>query len=163
MWGIVIIGIVLLAASLQGKAIEVPAPIGGLMRRTDVNVDGNDVDATPAIQRFAEAVAYAEGYGQVGAIPTRANNPGDLSIPGWTGDTLGDDQISVFDTPSEGWRRLRHQLILIRDGHSQIYDPSWTIAQMAEHYAPRDPVAWSINVAQKLNVTTDVPVSRLLS
>jgi hypothetical protein len=136
---------------------------GGTMPRADIDVDGSDVDATTAIQRFAEAIANAEGYGRAGAIPTRANNPGDLIIPGWTGEKLGAEGISVFATPSEGWRRLRNQLILIRDGKSRVYSPSLTIAQMGAKWAPAEGAIWATNVARGLNVSTSTVLSEVLS
>jgi hypothetical protein len=132
----------------------------------------SDVGPDPAVQAdpqtlgisaLAQAIATAEGYGVDGAIPTLANNPGDLVIPGWTGQTIGSEGIAVFSTPAEGWARLGHQLTLISSGASRVYQRSMTIADMANKWAPGAQAAgWAANVANSLGVTTDTTVDSIL-
>src|SRR5256886_3168558 len=71
--------------------------------------------------KFMVGIAKAEGYGVPGAIPTRANNPGDLTRSlGYdtTGDTLGDAGIVVFINRENGWAALEEQLTLIQNNSS---------------------------------------------
>ena len=122
------------------------------------------------MKKFAQAISKAEGYGLPGAVPTLANNPGDLKIPGWTGESLGKG-ISVFDfdtidspvAPNGGWARLFHQLSLIAAGDSAVYDPDETISEMAQKWTATDPDAWANNVANSLGVSVDTPIGELLT
>jgi len=121
-----------------------------------------------SIVRFANAIARAEGYFVSGSIPQRANNPGNLVIPGWPVDkTLGVERISVFPTIEEGWNRLYKQLQLIASGRSSVYtDLDMTLVQMGQKWAPGGannvPGAWAYNVAQGLGVSTSTPLRALL-
>src|SRR6266571_4632113 len=107
----------------------------------------------PKLNAFARAIARAEGFGLAGAIPTRAHNPGDLVIPGWTGASYGAEHISVFDSDTEGWAQLAHQLWLIRDGQSQQYHLAMTLAEMAAKWTRTEPQAWAATVAEALGVS----------
>lgn len=101
------------------------------------------------LKNFARAIASAEGYGVPGAIPTVANNPGDLKLGG---DTL--NGISVFANAEEGWSKLYRQIALIVNGSSSYYNLDMSIAEMGSIYANGDP-AWARNVAGYLGVSTD--------
>ncbi len=116
----------------------------------------------PKLYKFAQAIAKAEGFGLAGAIPTRAHNPGDLVMPGWMGETLGTEGISVFASDADGWARLGQQLRLIRDGHSQQYQLSMTIAEMAAKWTRTDQSAWALAVAQALGVSVNATLDTLL-
>lgn len=137
----------------------------------DQGTDDSTMMYRDSIRWFADAIAVAgEGYGIAGAIPTRANNPGDLVIPNWTGNTLGAAKISVFSSPAEGWRRLYKQLQLIVDGQSRVYTPAMTIAEMAKRWTTTEPDAWARNVVNRLqskwaygNVTIDTVIGELLA
>lgn len=123
---------------------------------------------TFGIDVVAQAIATAEGYFVANSIPWRANNPGDLVIPGWTGPTLGLQNISVFTTQDEGWRRLFHQLDLIRTGQSRVYTPGMSIAQVAALWTSTDQNNWATNVCRYLNnlganTTPDSVIGDLLS
>jgi hypothetical protein len=104
------------------------------------------------IERFAKAIARAEGFGIPDAIPTRAHNPGDLVIPGST-NRIGEG-ITVFASDEEGWNALYHQLGLIAIGHSHVYSPSMTILEMAEKWTATvsQQQGWATNVAAYLGV-----------
>ena len=122
------------------------------------------------MKKFAQAISKAEGFGLPGAIPTLANNPGDLKIPGWTGESLGTG-VSVFQSdtidnpvaPDGGWARLFHQLSLIMTGDSQVYSPDDTISEMADKWTTTNPEDWANNVANFLGVSTDTPIGELLT
>lgn len=116
-----------------------------------------------AINFFTNAIAKAEGYGVTGAIPTRANNPGDLVIPNWQGQKLGSEGISVFITPNEGWNRLKYQLYLIGSGQSHVYSLTMTIADMAKKWTRTNPDVWASIVASSIGTTTDVTLGDLFA
>jgi hypothetical protein len=133
---VIIVAVLVLAAiATAAEASMVPEPTGGY---------------SDAIKRLASAIAFAEGFGIPGAIPTRANNPGDLVIPGWTGGQLGAEKISVFESPAEGWNRLYRQLWLIQSGKSSVYTVNMTIAQMAARWTATEPNHWASNVVSYL-------------
>lgn len=112
-----------------------------------------------AIARFADAIARAEGFGVDGAIPTRANNPGDLNAGA---PTLTGTSITVYPSASDGWSALYSMLTRIRDGRSSRYFPTMTIAEMAANYAPFDADTWAGNVASILGVSTSTQIGALL-
>jgi hypothetical protein len=114
-----------------------------------------------SVTRFADAIAHAEGYGIPGAIPTVANNPGDLVIPGWS-PTMGSAGIAVFDSPDYGWSRLYRQIALIVRGESAHYDLDMTLAEMGRVYAGGDD-NWARNVAAHLGVSTSTTLGQVLT
>ena len=99
----------------------------------------------------ANAIASAEGYGIPGAIPTLANNPGDLVLGNQGNGTLGNG-ITVFSTPQAGFNALNNQINLITSGQSSVYSPSETIAQIGNTWSGGDP-NWANNVAAGLGTT----------
>lgn len=126
---------------------------------TDAYVPGS-TSYPEAIKRFARAVASAEGFGIPGAIPTVANNPGDLVLDGWS-PTLGAG-IAVFDSEDYGWSRLYRQLSIILTGGSSHYYPDMSIADMGLKWSGGDP-NWARNVARYLNVSTATPLWQVLA
>jgi hypothetical protein len=102
------------------------------------------------LKNFARAIASAEGFGEPGAIPTVANNPGDLKLGGNT--TNGG--ISIFSSVEEGWSKLYRQIAMIVSGSSNYYNLDMSIADMGRIYAGGDE-NWSTNVARYLNVSRD--------
>jgi hypothetical protein len=138
----------------------------------DFDTPSVDIDAsgiTNGLQKFAQAIARAEGYGIPNAIPTVANNPGDLVIPNWKLGTLGSG-ISIFDPdtaqqpvqPNGGWFRLYNQLYLISSGASKIYSVNDTIAQMAAKWTETDQDSWAKNVADFLGVDVETSIGTIL-
>jgi hypothetical protein len=123
-----------------------------------------------SIRWFGDAIAGAEGFGVLAAIPTRANNPGDLVMPNWSGRTLGNAGVSVFVSPAEGWRRLYFQLQLIADDKSRVYSRSMSVREMASKWTTTDQEAWTQNVVNRLQskwaygmVTPETAIGDLLS
>lgn len=117
----------------------------------DDSVMTGPVVTTGGIQALAIAIAHAEGYYVPGSAPNRANNPGDLKIPGWTGTTTGAEGVSVFNTPAEGWQRLYKQLDLVRTGASHVYTPGMSLGEFAAKYTDTQASAWLSNVLSWLN------------
>lgn len=105
------------------------------------------------VKRFASAIAYAEGFGKPGTIPTVRNNPGDL-----TDSTTG--AIISYDTPDDGWSALYHQVYLMFYGGSAHYNASMSILQIGQIYAA-DWVNWVNNVSSYLGVSADTKLSEL--
>jgi hypothetical protein len=144
-----VIGILIFVSALVFK--------GSLMASTG-NTSGN---YSGEIVAFAKAIAKAEGFGIPGKIPTLANNPGDLEIPGWMGQKLGEG-ISVFSSANEGWDRLYRQLQLIVNGESVEYSLSDTIQTMASKWTKTDSTTWALIVSSTLGVSADTPLSEVL-
>jgi len=113
------------------------------------------------VRRFAQAIAYAEGYYTVGSVPNRLNNPGDLS-PGDEGGyaTSGPAEfhsgsnVIHFATPDDGWNALYRKVRRIATGQSTVYDRNWTLTQIAQKYAG-DWQNWVRNVSNRLGVTPE--------
>jgi hypothetical protein len=125
-------------------------------------VTGENVLASGKIQGVAEGISQAEGFGVPGAIPTLANNPGDLVIPNWPGAKMGAG-ISVFDSVDEGRNRLYHQLQLIVSGQSKVYNLDMTIAEMANKWTATDAGNWARIVSGYLGVSTDTTLRDILT
>lgn len=120
-------------------------------------------DVTAALEKFAQAIANAEGFGIFGAIPTLAHNPGDLVLPGWAGQKLGSAGISVLADDAEGWNRLYHQLALIIAGKSKVYNLDMTISDMAEKWTTTNSADWAANVANYLGVPVTATLRETLA
>jgi len=109
---------------------------------------------SPSIQAIAQAIASAEGFGPAGAIPTKANNPGDLCVGDIGYGTItssGGEKITVFQNAPAGWQALYNQIALWINGGSRNINTSMTWAQIGAKYAgPSTP--WAANVAAQLGV-----------
>lgn len=106
------------------------------------------------IRKIAEAIAHAEGYYVQGSIPSRYNNPGDLTAD-ITGKAVGQyGMYMVYGTPQDGWDALYKQVRLMFGG-SRIYNPLMTIREVAQRYTATQQDAWAANVAAHLGVPVD--------
>lgn len=108
------------------------------------------MSSLPTLPSLATAIGNAEGYGVPGAIPTVANNPGDLVLGDQGYGTMGSG-ITVFGTVQQGWDALTNQLTKIANGTSANYSPDESISQIGETWAGGGP--WASNVAASLGVT----------
>lgn len=112
------------------------------------------MNSSPKISSIAAAIAHAEGFGQSGAIPTRANNPGDLKL----GD-LGNGAINgktIFATAEDGWNALRKQIGLMASGGSDYYQPTDTWRRIAQVWVgTSDYPNWMNTVTSDLDVEPD--------
>lgn len=120
--------------------------------------------ATAGISRLAQAIAKAEGYGIPNAIPTRANNPGNLKAGAPTLPNSGG--ITQYPTPAAGWAALERQLSIIATGQSAHYTVSMTLAEMGAKWAPSGDNnivgAWARNVASALGVPLSTRLESIL-
>lgn len=121
---------------------------------------GDGYVSVEKVQRFAEAIAYAEGY-RPGTLPYKNNNPGDLKASDVA--NVGKDAAGhlIFATPEDGWRALRLQVEKIILGRSR-YTLDMTIAELAAGYA-QWAGNWSSNVAAKLGVTETTTLRAVLT
>ena len=115
------------------------------------------------ITRFSEAIAYAEGYYVPGSRARRNNNPGNLTV-----DTIGkavdmDGMFIVYANAIDGWNALKRQVELILTDLSSIYTSDMTLIEIAERYTTTEQSAWAHNVASKLGIPVNVPVSSLIT
>ncbi|HMD54306.1 MAG TPA: hypothetical protein VKJ65_07155 [Phycisphaerae bacterium] len=116
------------------------------------------------VMALAKAISVAEGFGEAGAIPTLANNPGDITdvgqnLPGDTGQRLGAG-IIVFATATDGWNALYAQATRMLSGTDSLYPASDTLQAVGGVYA-NDPVGWPANVAAQLGVSINTTLGQL--
>jgi len=117
------------------------------------------------VERFAHAIAKAEGYGMKHVIPTRYHNPGDLkavkgfTYPGQIG--IGKGRHVIFANDTAGWNALYHQISKMISGESRHYSPSMTINQIARFYAG-DWRRWARNVSHNLGVPSTTTLAEVL-
>lgn len=118
------------------------------------------------VTSIAEAIATAEGYYASGiydghSLPYKLNNPGDLKKPALGADSLPtwkDTGLIVFPSEEMGWAALRHQIELMLNGDSTVYDPSDTLLRVANKYADGD-LAWGRRVASALGIDPSTTLS----
>ncbi len=117
----------------------------------------------PSLPPLATAIANAEGYGVSGAIPTIANNPGNLEI-GDVGNGViqaaGGNQITSFPTVESGWNALVNQINKIYNGTSSVYTPDMTLQQFGTTYSGGNP-KYGSTLASQLGVSPSTPLSAL--
>lgn len=117
------------------------------------------------VQKFAEAVARAEGFYVADSVPARAHNPGDLTDDGDIG--LGVIQtsgpagaaITIYASDADGWNALRRKLWRMLNGASRIYTLDLTLMEMAIRYSGS--ADWAFNVAKALGVDTRMTLAEL--
>jgi len=115
-----------------------------------------EVDLT----NLKSAIANAEGFGKPGAIPTLANNPGDLVLGDIGYGTMGAG-ITVFPDLTSGSNALSSQLTKILNGTSSNYSPTETLSQMGATYAGASGGStWASNVAKFLGLTPDATIAQ---
>lgn len=118
------------------------------------------IGVSPLVKKIADAIAAAEGYGVVGARPTRNNNPGDLTYAFGYPTTGKDGMFPIFATPADGYNALYQQVSEMVNDTSSIYSSDMTIADIGSHYAPGQP-DWVTNVSNALGVSPDTPISEI--
>jgi hypothetical protein len=142
----------------------------------NVIADGRSIELRPArgdaaqvpednVDAIAGAIARAEGYFAEGdhagrSLLHRLNNPGGLKKPALGAEELPtwlDTGLIIFPTADMGWAALRHQVRMMLNGESEIYDPSDTLITVGLKYADGDE-NWGSNVAMNLGVP---PTARL--
>jgi len=121
------------------------------------------VTVNELIDKFADAIAYAEGYYVTSSRAERNHNPGNLTVD-TTGTSIGNDgPFMVYASPDDGWEALKKQVERMIDGTSQYYNQTMSILEIAYKYTATDALAWARNVASRLGVSTDITLMDLLS
>lgn len=100
---------------------------------------------TPAwLVALGEGIAQAEGFGIPGALPTRYNNPGDV--------TDGSGNKIQFMSVADGFSALYKNVMGAFDGTSTYYTPTMTLQQFAETWTGGDQAdSWITTVLAVFN------------
>lgn len=112
---------------------------------------------------LGSVIASTEGYGIPGAIPTIANNPGDLengNLGYGTLTTANGGQVTVYPTLASGQAALENQVSLMVNGGSSIYQPGMTVAQANSTYTGG---ASTTSWASKLGIDPNTTLGQLAS
>jgi hypothetical protein len=114
----------------------------------------NTVPLNSKVQALAQAIATAEGFGVAGAVPTRANNPGDM-VFGYQGYGVANSEgVTIYPDLATGWGALYYELNLIFTGRSSVYSLSMTFAQFANKWTGGDNYgAWAANVVSAIGAS----------
>ena len=116
-----------------------------------------------AIRIFSEGIALAEGFYVTGSRAQLNNNPGNLTVD-TTGTKTGmDGMFVVYGSAIDGWNALYRQVELILTDASNIYNSDMTLREIGQRYTTTDQLAWSMNVASRLGISIDTPISTLLT
>jgi hypothetical protein len=120
-------------------------------------------DFSAKVVQLAQAIARAEGFGVPGAIPTRGNNPGDLTraFGFQTAGTLNKEGVLQFVNLADGWNALYAIVAYWLGGSDSLYPLSLTIEQVAGNYVDGPNAAgfstgaenWSNSVANSLGLS----------
>lgn len=124
----------LIAATIAGFTI--------VMKYFPVTV-GSDSGPSGKVVAIANAIAFAEGFGKPGAIPTVRHNPGDIeNLAG---------VVKTYATDQDGWNALYDYVQRMIDG-TFVYNQSQTWAKIGGIYSGTPGGPWAGNVALALNV-----------
>lgn len=110
------------------------------------------------MSKLAQLISQQEGFGILGDLPTRQNNPGDLRhAPGevHTGDPNG---IGSFDTAADGFAALERQLQLYALRGLTLQEAVYEFAPPSEN----DSAAYLAFVCKGLGCDPDTPMSEAL-
>jgi hypothetical protein len=110
------------------------------------------------VRALAAAIEAQEGWGISGDVPTRYNNPGDLTD--WPGLPAGVNGISLFPTAAQGEYALFEDI----QNHAAA-NPGESLQGWIDTYAPasagNDPVAYAAAVAAAVGVSPDTTFAQL--
>jgi hypothetical protein len=141
------IAILLLEESSGGMSGDGSSGTGGVVPQSAAPLNAQ-------VQQLAQAIATAEGFGIPGAVPTRANNPGDLVLGDQGLGVANSAGVTIFATVAAGWAALYYELNLIFLGESSQYNPSMTFAQFAQKWTGGDNAgAWASNVTSSISAS----------
>ena len=117
-----------------------------------------------SVLQLAKAIAHAEGFGPPENLPTRANNPGDLTgldAAGFpTNGTANDEGVWNFVNLADGWEALYIKVNRMLAGRSAVYPLTMTLEQVGLKYSGGNP-DWAANVAAFLGVPTTTTLAEL--
>ncbi len=122
---------------------------------------------SPQVLKFAHAISVAEGFGPPGNLPTRANNPGDLTGIDKgsfaTNGTANKEGVWNFVNLVDGWSALYLKVDRILRGASKVYPLTMTLEEMGTRYAGVGKPEWAINVAKDLGVPVTMTLQQFIS
>ena len=117
------------------------------------------------VLKLAKAIAHAEGFGEANAVPTLANNPGDLtgSDAGsfQTAGVMNREGVLKFVNLADGWQALYVKCNRMLSGKSTVYPLDMTLERVGLRYSGGDP-NWSKNVAAYLGVPESTTLQELV-
>lgn len=114
------------------------------------------------VQKLADGIERAEGYGVPNVRPTVNNNPGDLKLD-TIGKAIGVDNagFQVYASYEDGRQALEKQVRLMLTNASRVYNENMTVSEVASHYTTTEVDAWAWNVASVAGVTPDTPINQI--
>ena len=116
------------------------------------------------VLKLAKAIAHAEGFGLPDAIPTRANNPGDLTGADAgsfrTMGTMNPEGVLHFVDVADGWQALYIKVNRMLSGKSLVYPLDMTLERVGLRYSGGKP-EWASNVAEYLGVPVTATLQEL--
>lgn len=149
--------VLIMVAALALGVIVLIKSLGGAMQlnfNLAVNPQG-------VVRRFAEAIAFAEGFYSAGSRPARNHNPGDMTAD-LIGKSVGmDGPFVVYATDDDGWANLEAQITKWLTGSSSHATAESTISDISQFYTTTDQTAWATNVANQLGVSIDTPIGKV--
>lgn len=127
----------------------------------------NQTHQEALLEKFAYAIACAEGFFKQGSLPCRTHNPGDMKL-GDVGFGLeqektvfkkADPSADIHDH-TDGFAALKRELMLVLTNRSHVYTPKFTLEEFATKWTGGDaPEAWATIVAQKLGIETTTTIA----
>lgn len=122
------------------------------------------------VSYLAKLIAKEEGFGVVGALPTRNHNPGDLRhSPHSVHESRSPNAVGQIDTDEHGWEDLERQLRIYAGPQAKrrvAPDRSLTLREMiVDYYAPEgenDSENYLAFVCEKLHLPDSALVSDAL-
>ncbi len=102
------------------------------------------IEYSKQIKDLATAISKAEGFGILGAVPTRAHNPGDLKLSGYP--VTGAEGIAIFPNDETGWEHLYSQLNRMATNASHVYRLTMTFKEFASKWTDTQQSNWLDNI-----------------
>lgn len=111
------------------------------------------------MSKLAQLIAKQEGFGILGDMPTRQNNPGDLRhAPGEIHDVGSPNGIGSFDSVADGFAALERQLGLYAERGLTLRQAIYAFAPPNEN----DSGKYLEFVCEGLGCHADTPISEVL-
>jgi hypothetical protein len=147
------------AASESPEAIDSVFSLSGVPA-VPQHIESSNPSTWPQGNRIwdiSRAIAFAEGYDQLGSNPSRLNNPGDISdgVSTYGSEQHSGSSVTSFPDALTGWTWLYAKIRNIANGNSAVYDPSMSWNEIGEKWAPPNASTWAANVATNLGVDAD--------
>jgi hypothetical protein len=150
-------------ASRQARKPEkdtgTPTPPPAAASNSQPSAPNGGVELSP----LGRAISSKEGFGTADAIPTLANNPGNLELGNIGYGVLtanNGQQITIFGSLPEGRAALEKQLNLIFSGQSKKYSPNMTLEEFGKVYSGGE-ADYGAAIATSLGVAPSTTLGQL--